>query len=139
MGLAEPKGDIEGREGVARMVESFYDKVYKDEVLRPMFVDVAGVDLEDHLPVMNRFWNAVLFGETNYRGNPMEVHRVLDTKKPLNECHFIRWLSLFRMTVDELFVGPSAERAKAAAAKISSNFEWNLERLRAYEKERLSI
>lgn len=131
--------DIESPQDVAQMVEAFYQRVYQDEVLRPMFAEVASVDLRQHLPKMNSFWNTVLFGERSYRGNPMEVHRLLDAKKPLNECHFIRWLSLFRLTVDELFQGPNAERAKAAAQRINTNIEFNLQRLRRRDRKGITL
>lgn len=131
--------DIETPQDVDLLVRRFYTRVYQDEVLRPMFAEVAGVDLEEHLPRMNRFWNTVLFGERSYRGNPMQVHCELDSKKPLNECHFLRWLSLFRLTVDELFHGPNAARAKAAAERINLNIETQLGRLRRRQQEGASL
>lgn len=125
-----PQNDIESPEDIASLVRDFYTKIYEDEVLRPVFADVAQVNLEDHLPKMNRFWETVLLGKKSYRGNPMAVHYALDGKKPLNECHFIRWLSLFCLTVDAKFAGPTAEKAKESARRISENIEHTLERAR---------
>lgn len=125
------KNDITGHRDVERLVRDFYTRVYKDEVLRPMFEEVAKIDLLEHLPKMNRFWNTVLFGEHSYKGNPMQIHLDLDQLKPLNDCHFVRWLSLFRLTVDELFSGPMAERAKIAAERVNKNIEWSVKRRRA--------
>jgi hemoglobin len=125
------KRDIQTQEDVQRMVAAFYTRVYADDLLYPIFVDVAEVSLEDHLPKMNLFWGAVLFGETGYRGNPMDVHRKLDAKEPLEERHFQRWLSIFSSTVDDLFTGPCAEKAKTAAQRINTNIAYNLARLRA--------
>ena len=118
--------DISGPDDIASLVEAFYKRVYDDEVLRPVFTDVARVNLEDHLPKMNRFWNTVLFGVHSYRGNPMETHYQLNRMQPLHECHFLRWLSLWQMTVDTLFEGPVAERAKASAERINNNIASNL-------------
>ncbi len=125
------KNDIVNAEDIASLVREFYTKIYADEVLRPIFADVAKVNLEDHLPKMNSFWETVLLGKKSYRGNPMAVHYALNGKKPLNECHFIRWLSLFCLTVDGKFAGPTAEKAKESARRISKNIEWTIERARA--------
>lgn len=124
------KQDIVNAEDVASLVRDFYTKIYADEVLRPIFAEVAQVNLEDHLPKMNSFWETVLLGERSYRGNPMAVHFDLNGKKPLNECHFIRWLSLFCLTVDAKFAGPTAEKAKESARRISKNIEWTIQRAR---------
>lgn len=126
----EHRTDIASADDVALLVREFYTRVYDDDVLRPMFAEVAGIDLEEHLPKMERFWGTVLFGQRLYQGNPMSVHRRLDSLKPLKEVHFIRWLSLFRLTVDRLFAGPTAERAKQAAAQINHNIEATLRRQR---------
>lgn len=131
------KRDISEHRDVELLVRDFYTRVYKDSVLREMFEEVAKIDLEEHLPKMNRFWNTVLFGEHSYKGNPMQIHLDLDRLKSLNDCHFVRWLSLFRLTVDELFSGPVAERAKHAAERVNKNIEWGVKRRRAMESEAL--
>jgi len=124
------KPDIANADDVAKMVREFYTRVYQDPVLRPVFADVAKVDLEKHLPKMNQFWGTILLGEQSYRGNPLQVHQALNKLKPLNECHFIRWLSLFCLTVDELFAGPVAEEAKKAARRVNTTIAASLERAR---------
>ncbi len=124
------RADIEDGEDVARMVEVFYQRVYGDALLRPVFADVAQLNLDDHLPKMTLFWRNVLFGESGYRGDPMMAHRLLDEKVRLTDAHYERWLSLFDATVNDLFFGPRAERAKEAAVRISGAIAFNLERLR---------
>jgi hemoglobin len=130
--------DIENADDIAALVREFYTKVYADEVLRPMFADIAKVDLDEHLPKMNRFWGTILLGEQSYRGNPLKVHHALNALKPLNECHFIRWLSLFCLTVDRLFTGPRAEKAKESARRVNKSIEWSLERARRQPPCRLA-
>jgi hemoglobin len=123
--------DIENADDIAKLVREFYARVYQDEILRPLFADVARVDLEQHLPKMNRFWGTVLLGEQSYRGNPMKVHHALNALQPLEDQHFERWLSLFRSTVDRLFQGPRAERAKESARRVSESIAWTLQRAKA--------
>lgn len=124
------KADIETADDVELLVKEFYSKVYQDEVLRPIFADVAKVDLVDHLPKMNRFWGTILLGEGSYRGQPMKTHHELDAKATLHECHFLRWQALFCQTVDSLFSGPCADRAKDTALRINKSIEWSLSRNR---------
>lgn len=131
--------DIGSHDDVARMVETFYQRVYSDELLRPIFADVAELNLADHLPKMNLFWRNVLFGEGGYRGDPMMAHRLLDEKVRLGEVHYERWLSLFRATVDDLFAGPRAERAKDAAERVSAAIAFNLERLRGKKDRSMQL
>ena len=61
------------------------------------------------------FWNAILFAEKGFDGNPMQKHMTL----PIDEKHFNQWLSLFHQTIDELFAGPKAEEAKQRAKSIA--------------------
>jgi hemoglobin len=42
---------------------------------------------------------------------------------PVDHWHFIRWVSLFTETIDELFTGEKAEQAKWRASKIAEMFE----------------
>lgn len=126
METVKQRHDIRGIEDIKVMVKEFYDSIYRDEVLRPIFADVAKVDLVSHLPVMERFWNRILFQDHEYKGNPFEVHQRLHQKISLNECHFLRWVSLFKLTVDRFFEGPIALKAKRDAEAIAQSFQFRL-------------
>jgi hemoglobin len=108
------------------LVDSFYQKVNSDELLSPIFNDLAQVNWAEHLPTMYQFWGSLLFRQNSYRGQPWPKHAVL----PVNASHFSRWLSLFKSTVDELFIGPKAEEAKNAAASIADTFQNRLQLVR---------
>lgn len=126
--------DIETAEDVARLVKEFYGRVYRDEVLRHVFDDVAQVNLEKHLPKMNRFWGTILLDEGSYRGQPLKTHLELNRKIPLRDCHFLRWIALFCQTVDALFAGPRAEHAKQVGQRVNRSIEWSTERERATQR-----
>lgn len=113
------KKEIENIEDIKLLVNSFYDKVSKDEVLGPIFNDVAKIDWEHHLPIMYQFWASVLLGEKGYIGNPMEAHFRLNEKRKLEGTDFSRWKSLFEATVDEYFEGEKALLAKQRAVSIA--------------------
>ena len=115
--------DIETYEDVVKLIDSFYTKVQVDPMLSPAFFDVAQVDWPNHLPRMYQFWETVLFSKPGYKGNPAEIHSKLDEKMKaqgleLTLAHFDLWIGLFQETVDELFEGERAEKAKSSAYRL---------------------
>jgi hemoglobin len=113
-------GDIASRADIVRLVDGFYQRVRADEILGPIFDDVAHTDWDRHLPKMYDFWDAVLFGAAGFHGNPLAVHRELATRVPLGAPEFGRWLALFHQSVDTLFRVPRAEDTKLRAARIAT-------------------
>ena len=104
--------DIRTRADIERLVDGFYDVVRADDVLGPIFDDVAQVDWRLHLPKMYAFWETVLFGRGAFQGNPLAAHLTLAQRVPLGTREFGRWIDLFHATVSTLFNGPVAEEAK---------------------------
>ena len=113
--------DIGSREDVERLIGGFYERMLDDPVIGYIFTYYAKIDLEKHLPVICDFWEAVLFQKPVYEGgaNAMNVHLDLNKKIPLKNQHFARWLYLFHRTVDEMFEGPNALRAKERSVSIA--------------------
>jgi hemoglobin len=114
-----PEHDISNEQDVKTLVDSFYAKVNRDELLAPIFNDLAQVDWAEHLPNMYKFWSSLLFRDASYQGQPWPKHALL----PVNTTHFARWLSLFKQTVQEHFVGPKAIEAMNIAASIADTFQ----------------
>lgn len=117
------KKPIENREDIELMVNSFYEKVTKDDLIGPFFNEVAKTNWDIHLPKMYSFWSDLLLGSADYMGRPFPPHVPLGLEKK----HFERWLSLFVQTVDEHFIGLKADEAKNRALRIASNFMTNIE------------
>lgn len=113
------KTDIAKKEDVILMVDTFYQKVKKDEAIGYIFNEIAGVNWEHHLPKMYSFWASLLLGEQSYHGNPMSVHIDLSRKVSLGENEFSAWIRLFRETIDELFEGEKATEARQRAEDIA--------------------
>jgi hemoglobin len=111
--------DIATPEDIKLLVDSFYARVREDELIGPIFNDVARVDWEHHLPLLYKFWGTLLFRSAEYKGNPFSKHLFL----PVDKAHFQRWVSLFVSTVDNLFAGPKAEEAKGYARSIADTFQ----------------
>lgn len=113
------KKEIQSREEVIQLVNFFYEKVNRDELLSPIFNQIAKTNWEKHLPKMYDFWSALLLGENNYSGNPMKIHVDLSIKTNLTHIQFNRWLHLFNETIDEHFIGEKSVEAKTRAKNIA--------------------
>ena len=72
---------------------------------------------------MYRFWQTVLLDEHTYMGSPFIPHAQL----PVSKEHFDGWLKLFYTTVDKLFAGEKAERAKWQGSKMAEMFQYKIE------------
>lgn len=116
---SRPRGDIANRGDITALLRDFYGRAFRDELLGPVFVDIAHMDLEAHLPVICDFWETVLFRAGTYRRNALRPHQRLHTRARLTPAHFVRWLTLWRATVDDRHVGPKAELAKLQATRIA--------------------
>ena len=112
------KKDIEGIEDIKVLVDIFYDKVAKDELLAPIFNFRLSSYWQPHLEKMYSFWNAALFGQKGYAGNPFAKHATMK----LTAEHFNRWISMFNETIDEHFEGPVADDARKRASIMADNF-----------------
>ena len=124
--MNQPRMDITDSRDVARLVNVFYDRVRDDDILGPIFDDIAHVDWATHLPRMYDFWESVLFARATFKGTPLLVHRALDRRTPLTTAAFDRWIALFQSTVDDLFSGPMAEHAKNCAVRIAATMEHHI-------------
>jgi len=118
--------DLDSREKIEFFVDRFYERMLTDEQLAPIFVNVAEIDLEVHLPHIKDYWSKLLLGERRYRRHTMNIHRELHAKRTLTAEDFERWLQFFSSTVDKYFSGERAERAKRVAASIAENMQGSL-------------
>jgi hemoglobin len=114
------KADIGSRQNLLVLLQAFYEKVFRDELIGHFFTEVMHVDLEKHIPRIADFWEMVLLKGTSYRDNAIAVHMKINSLSPMGEHHFKRWIELFHETVDELFEGEVAELAKQRAVSIAT-------------------
>ncbi|MDO8212934.1 group III truncated hemoglobin [Conexibacter sp. CPCC 206217] len=126
MSVSSERRDIESRADVERLVRAFYGRALKDPIIGFIFVDVARLDLEEHVPVISSFWETILLGARSYGGGAFAPHAMLNMKVRLRAGHFERWLLLWRTTVDELFAGERAELAKSHALRVARAFSGRL-------------
>lgn len=101
------------------MVRRFYADVAQDDLLGPMFNDVARVDWAEHLPKLSAFWCRALLDLPGYTGNPFRAHALVHEKRAFTLAHFERWLALFHETLELGWTGPLADRAGALADDVA--------------------
>jgi hemoglobin len=114
------KHDIQSPEDVKLLVHKFYEQLLSDEGINHHFKDIP--QLEEHLKVIESFWNTLLLGTMEYKNNTVQAHRHLDLKKE----EFTIWIRHFKNTVDIYFEGDKAEEAKSRAATIGITMRYKL-------------
>jgi hemoglobin len=102
---------LESRADIEHLVNSFYAKVTKDELISFFFTNIAKVEWNKHLPKMYAFWESILFGQMTYKGNPMGAHFPINEIRAMEQKHFDRWLELWKATIEENFAGQNADMA----------------------------
>ena len=120
-------GDIQGREDIEILINTFYEKVKNDDKIGHIFTQIIGSDWSHHLPVMYSFWDMVLFSKAGYAGNPTRKHLEINTRTPLHPEHFDRWLQLWNGNADSLFTGPNADMAKNKAMLMANLISMKVE------------
>lgn len=117
------KKDIATLEDIKLLVNRFYDNVRKDELLADIFNKKIEDRWPQHLEKIYCFWQTVLLEEHTYYGSPFLPH----AKLPIDAEHFERWLKLFYETVDSLFEGEKATRAKWQGQRMAEMFQSKIE------------
>jgi hemoglobin len=117
------KKDITGREDIDLLMNVFYEKLLKDDTINYIFTDVVKINIKTHIPVIADFWESILFNRNIYHNNPMKIHLDMHSKTPLLKHHFITWLDYFNSSVDELFEGEIALKAKQRALSIATTMQ----------------
>jgi hemoglobin len=122
--------EIENLDHIKLLVDTFYSKIRKDELLKDIFNDIIQDRWPAHLEKMYRFWQTVLLEEYTYQGSPFLPHATL----PVQKIHFDRWLTLFNETIDEHFKGEKADRAKWQGERMAIMFLSKIEMYKGTHK-----
>lgn len=112
------------RENVDDMVQKFYAKLLKDDVVGPFFTRKLGDDMNnhkwpEHLRTLGRFWVTMMTGQKGYGGDPLAAHMFLGQ---LTRESFERWLEHFRETVDECYEPEIADKFYKKADILADQF-----------------
>lgn len=109
---------------IKTMVDTFYEHAGRDPLLAPIFVEIK--DSAPYKEILYRYWENQILKRRSHleEAFPVHISHMLTTR------HFIRWLELFLHTIDSLYTGPEAERAKVILIRKSEEFQTKLEFLR---------
>jgi len=122
---------------VRAVVDSFYAKARRDDVVGPVFNRVIpDEEWPAHLDKITDFWSSMLLGTGRYMGRPMPAHIAIPE---LADPHFQRWLSLFRMTVEELCPPAVAALFVERAEVIGNNFRLRIAQFRGEDPHQLKL
>lgn len=105
---------------IIQLVDTFYARVRDDAVLSPVFEAKLAGRWQEHMPRMYAFWTKVLLGTGEFNGNVFGKHMALSG---IETEHFIRWLTLFRLTAVDVFGVDGAGEALAVAQRIASSLQ----------------
>lgn len=108
---------------IESFIKNFYTKVNKDNLLSPIFNDVASVDWSEHIPKLAKFWNSIMLKTGEYHGNAYQKHIALVNKVCINDSHFKRWLDLFEKEAKQHFSDSVAKDITFKATNIASSLK----------------
>ena len=105
---------------IIQLVDTFYARVRDDAVLGPVFEAKLAGRWHEHMPRMYAFWTKVLLGTGDFQGNVFGKHMALSD---IETAHFVRWLTLFRLTAIDVFGIDGATEAMEVAQRIASSLQ----------------
>mgnify|MGYP000264988008 FL=1 len=114
---------IKNREDIQLLVNTFYSKIRKDELLGPIFNShISENQWPHHLIKLTDFWETNLFGVRKFKGSPTQKHLKVDENLDyrIDALHFGKWLNLWVETINELFTGERADKAIYMARKMAT-------------------
>ena len=112
-------------DGVIRaVVDEFYARARRDDVIGPVFNRIIpDAEWPAHLDKIADFWSSMLLGTGRYTGRPMPKHMAIPE---LSDAHFMRWLRLFRETVEEICPPDIAALFVERSERIGNSFRMNI-------------
>jgi hemoglobin len=100
------------------LVTAFYREIVFDDLLEPIFGEVAEVDWAEHIPKLIDYWCWILLGINRYPGAVTRTHRHLHGLQAIQPAHCDRWFSLWVACIDGRSAGPHADHAKRHAQTL---------------------
>lgn len=121
-------GEIEGvdEEGLARLVDRFYEAVRADGLIGPVFNEAID-DWPRHLDKLAAFWSSLMLATGRYDGRPMAAH--FKHRARITPAMFDRWLVLWREATEAEMPPLAARSMQEKAMRIAANFKLALARL----------
>ncbi len=112
----ELRYDTVTEEALGQLVERFYARIRKDDLIGPLF-NRSIDDWPKHLEKLQAFWSSVMLTSGRYKGRPLPAHAKHGDS--IGDASFERWLSLWKQTTDEMFGPAIAASFQEKAGRIA--------------------
>ena len=109
------KREVQSRDDIKLIVQSFYDAIKKNELLGPVFTGaIPENEWMSHIEKLTDVWDSAVFGSMTFKGNPSMTHAKLDksNKHGITQDHFAVWLENWNATLDASWEGSKVEEMK---------------------------
>ena len=117
---SENEMGIEGitEERLSELVDLFYGRVRKDDLIGPVF-NRAIDDWPEHLDRLKAFWSSVMLTSGRYKGRPLPAH--VKHGDSIRQASFDRWLELWREATEEVLPPAAAAAMQEKAGRIAES------------------
>jgi hemoglobin len=105
---------------IREMVDKFYARVREDAVLSLVFENLLAGKWETHMPRMYAFWTKILLGTGDFQANVFGKHMAI---AGIEREHFVRWLGLFKQTLEEVYEPEGAQLVMEVAERIAASLQ----------------
>ena len=119
MSLVE-RSDLDRRSAINARVVAFSREVVLDDLLDPVFEEVAELDWAIHIPRLIDYWCQILLHEPHPPRPILAAHAAVHEIAPLRSEHFDRGYTLWVAVVDRQWDGPLAKKAKRHAELMAA-------------------
>lgn len=113
--------DLDNPQNIDVFVEFFYDKLLSDDLMAPLFLRDAQIEVSSHLATISLYWQKMLWGDKEYATNMMQKHRAIHAKTGFTVTHYQRWLGHFEQTAADNFSGEYTDKALRIANAVIGN------------------
>ncbi|MCH9808156.1 MAG: group III truncated hemoglobin [Alphaproteobacteria bacterium] len=103
---------------ISDLVDRFYERVWVDPRLGPIFAGRIGDNRDAHLAKMKRFWSSVLLRTRTFEGRPVPAHVKLTE---VQSEDFRIWLGHFHPIAAEVFSTEAAPLVSEMAERIAKS------------------
>lgn len=114
-------------EAINQLMDIFYAKIRLDKNgLGEIFNNTIGtsdIEWEAHKKKIANFWQGMLLGSGDYKGQPLKAHLDLP---PFPREFFSLWLSLFEECLNKIFSPKIANEILQKAQMIAERFQYML-------------
>ena len=117
---SENEMGIEGitEERLSELVDLFYGRVRKDDLIGPVF-NRAIDDWPEHLDRLKAFWSSVMLTSGRDKGRPLPAH--VNHGDSIRQASFDRWLELWREATEEVLPPAAAAAMQEKAGRIAES------------------